>query len=445
MALFFYGASYAFLILSFFTLLKGTVFSISIRRGYLGGIFIFRELFLLVLFGVLLFGVLGVSSFNVVHASELDVHSTGVAIFLSVALLILSISFFSRFVFSRYLMIPNYFRVDYVLPPRHIGTLVRSVSIILILLIFWAHLTGTSHAFIRSVVYSEDLMSVRLSNRYGSSTVGHVMLMLKFSYIFLCLLVSYFGRVSAGKAENVFHMVVVVYAATLPGDKAPLLQVIILALVCFMAKGTFSPKKIFSVGIFSGLFLFLLLYFLVIVQYPGMTLEGFFFYLVDRLGVGQIQGVYEQFSLGLSDWRYILKEVPFSGVFTNPPSFSKDLMLNTLSQNRDASETGVMNSFFIGEAYAIGGFLFVLVSPIIVAFNYCFIAFFVIYFVVKFYMMDLREAQLIGVLFCSSVIMFTGDFNGLLFGKKIFILFFYFFIVFLTFRVIRGLIPFKSG
>ncbi|WP_236042843.1 hypothetical protein [Marinobacter nauticus] len=433
------------LVLFFFRALRGTAFSLSLSRGYLGGIFVFREIFVLVLLGVVLFGVFGSSYFDVVHVLDSEIHFTGAIVFFCVALLILFISFWSQTVFKKYLVFDRVFSLGFDNFPLYIKSLTRSVALLLFVCIFLAHATGMSHAFIKSIFFSQDLMSVRLSNRYSSSTPGHVVMVIKFSYVFLCLLISFFRESFSGKLEKFFYFVLVVYAATLPGDKAPIVQVLILIFVCYIVLRRVSPVKILFVGGVSTLFVFLLVYILVTVQYPDISTEGFFWYLLNRLGVGQIQGVYEQFSLELRDWRYMLVEVPFSGLFVDPPNYSKDLMLNTLGRDQEFSEVGVMNSFFIGQAYAIGGLPFVFVSPLLVAFNYCLINFFVILFLVRLFGFSRSHAQLLGVIFCSSVVMFTGDLNGLLLGKKIFIIAFYFVLVFLVFRFFRFSLPLKKG
>jgi hypothetical protein len=128
-----------------------------------------------------------------------------------------------------------------------------------------------------------------------------------------------------------------------------------------------------------------------------------------------------------------------SGIFGDGKGFSKDLMMATFGYYAHENDIGVMNSFFIGEALAIGGWFLVFVSPLIVAFNFCFISSIIVWiFVIKFDL-GVRNAKLIAPLFASSILMFTGDFNGLLFGKKVFVVIAFMFALYFVQQLLNSL------
>jgi len=76
---------------------------------------------------------------------------------------------------------------------------------------------------------------------------------------------------------------------------------------------------------------------------------------------------------------------------------------------------------------------------LIVAFNFCFISSIIVWiFVIKFDL-GVRNAKLIAPLFASSILMFTGDFNGLLFGKKVFVVIAFMFALYFVQQLLNSL------
>jgi hypothetical protein len=112
-----------------------------------------------------------------------------------------------------------------------------------------------------------------------------------------------------------------------------------------------------------------ILYVVVSFQIPNLNFVNFWIYLYNRLGIGQMEGVYETFSLDeIPEGRYYLHMIPFASLFTHYTNFQKILMMVT--EGYDYASMGVKNSLFIAEAYAIGGWGLTLISPIIVGITY---------------------------------------------------------------------------
>ncbi|MNV56626.1 hypothetical protein D3C71_1489200 [compost metagenome] len=85
--------------------------------------------------------------------------------------------------------------------------------------------------------------------------------------------------------------------------------------------------------------------------------------------------------------------------------------------NAAADETGVVNSFFVGEAFAIGGSVLALLSPAVVALNYCLAIVLLAGFFRRFFGCSPGATKIILQLLIPSTFILTGDIAGLLLGK----------------------------
>lgn len=434
----------AFMFIFIFSM-RGTVFEVSLIRNRLGGVLIFRELFFLVLLGAVFFSVMGVSRFNVVHVREEDVHKIGAVVFCAVFLLFASIAAFSKTIFWKYLSFNKMDETSLSID-RKTKLLLYSVFIVIVLLVVTSHLTGTSHAFIKSIIAGESLLSVRLANRYSSYTPSHINVYLSYACSLGAILIGCFGRRMFSTSAIYVFLLLILYAASMGGGKAPVVQTFVLYFLGHVMQRRYSALSLLVVSLVMLVATLGVVYITVRVQYPGLDFLGFSVYLMDRLGVGQIQGVYEQFSLGLRDFSYIFIEIPFSGYFVEPKMFSKDLMMNTFAIGRNYDETGVMNSLFIGEAYAIGGYVFALMSPIFVAFNYCAVCCMAVYIFQTKFGFCASDAKRIAPVFSSSILMFTGDFNGMLMGKRLIFVASFFVFLYLVSRAFSAVMgPYFRG
>ncbi|GER12848.1 hypothetical protein VHAB30_40310 [Variovorax boronicumulans] len=196
-----------------------------------------------------------------------------------------------------------------------------------------------------------------------------------------------------------------------------------------------NPRKVLLAAPFLVLGPLLLIYFVTKIQFPTLDEVEIVLYLVERLGVGQIQGAYEQFSLRLHDFSYIINEIPFSGMIFNRESFSKDLMMLTGGYGMYLQDIGVMNSFFIGEALAIGGEGLIYISPFLVAFNYCLIAYIAIFFFARIFRVGISNSKKCTSLLIPTLAVFTGDFGGLLVFKKLIAIVGFLMVVFFVYRM----------
>ncbi|WP_126767718.1 hypothetical protein [Aliidiomarina iranensis] len=296
----------------------------------------------------------------------------------------------------------------------------------LIICVLLMHALGLEHAFIKSIFLGEDLLTARFHNTHFANVPTHFRLMVLFLTSLLAILIGLYGRKLYSTSVIGLMLLVLLYSSSIYGAKGPIIKLIILYFIAFSTGNSKHFLKLFIAFFSISVVTAVLLFFVVRVQIPDLNLTSYFEYLLTRLGIGQVQGVYEQFGVQLRDFSYIFDEIPFSGFFTDPPEYSKDLMMATLGFSKEFEEIGVMNSFFVGKAFAIGGYFLVFVSPVIVAFNYCLIVSFVVCSFRKLLYLPKYSAQIISILFVSSVIAFTGDFNGLLFAKRIFLISFFF-------------------
>ena len=145
-------------------------------------------------------------------------------------------------------------------------------------------------------------------------------------------------------------------------------------------------------------------------------------YFINRLGVGQMGGVYEQFNLNLYDPRYVYHSIPFASLFLDYPVFQKDLML--VSEGiLDPTRTGIKNSLFISEASAFG-WLYLILSPFIVGFNTAISIAIIALFLSKFYLSDRILSFKISTFLFLCMNALTGGFSEYMFFKSTIIILF---------------------
>ncbi|MEL6991884.1 MAG: hypothetical protein AAGL92_09935 [Pseudomonadota bacterium] len=175
--------------------------------------------------------------------------------------------------------------------------------------------------------------------------------------------------------------VILVFAAlTSHGSKSPFIFFLIFLTVAWLEKSAlnagkqssgalFAPRRIVAAGLaLAGVFT--LFYFLVVSFFLS---EGgvFWDYFWNRVFVGQMAGVYEQFNLWIYDPAFAWHSVPFASFFVDYPNFHKELMLT--SENRvDPDSIGIKVTFFAAEAYGMFGWLGVIFAPLLMALQYIF-------------------------------------------------------------------------
>jgi hypothetical protein len=228
---------------------------------------------------------------------------------------------------------------------------------------------GFEHAFISALISGGDLLSIRLANVYTSSLPSQIGQVVNVAWWIVAIYVGYLFF-----KKNYFtffiYFSIGFLLASAHGDKAPILQFIIIFGLSF---ASFNGVKISKENIFKIVFIYFpsfyfLLFGVVSLQIPELNFENFNVYLLNRLGVGQMSGVFETFSMSKLEGDFFWHMVPGASLFVDYIPYDKVLMM--VAEGYGFSEMGVKNSFFISEAYGIGGFPLVFLSPFVVGFTY---------------------------------------------------------------------------
>ena len=229
---------------------------------------------------------------------------------------------------------------------------------------------GYKHAFLTSVIEGTPLLKVRLMNKYSSQVPSQVASLVFTAGYLLAIFSGYVGRYSI--ARSVVYLTIALLTLTAPGNKAPL---VIGILLWIFAQGALLPRYLFSLKLFIGLMLIIfiglgLAYLGYYLQAPQSSFGDFEVYLVNRLGVGQMAGMYETLALAtqgyLSESNFYWHMIPFASFFVDYIDYQKYLMM--ISEGYEFAEMGVKNTYFVAEAYAMGGIWLAALSPVIVAF-----------------------------------------------------------------------------
>ena len=368
--------------------------------------------------------------------TEKTMSETSLFIFYALIFLFIFIGFFSKTIFRKYLYLNNYIDDNKYIFYRSF-TLVLYVFQFLLVFIFII-IFGLKHSFISSILGGGSLLDVRLSNSYSGMPTILISFYSFLNILFSCAVGFYFSRFS------VFHKIVlilmIIFFTSFFGGKSPIINSFILLFFSYMS--SFSKIKFnlktFLISIFSFIFILYSLYFIISIQFNSFAENDFFEFIVNRVGVGQIHGVYEQFALQLRNQNYIYHTIPFANFFYDYTPFNKDLMMHTWGYNLGSeSETGVMNSLFIGEALAIGGYNLVFFSPLIVAFNFCLIAYFMVFFLKEIFKFPLKEAQKVSILTVVAFIGFTTDITGVLLFKSLIMIFIFISLIYILFTLVK--------
>lgn len=287
-----------------------------------------------------------------------------------------------------------------------------SVALYLYLVFFY----GVRHAFFDAIFKGESLLNTRLDNKYATSIPSFILSIFNI-FIYFSIIVFSFSKIEK-KSIMLFCVFILLYLLTYDGGKAHLFNGVIIYILIKLSKlnrislNLSSVFKFFLILIF---FIFLLIY-VVKIQYPEFNNEQLTKYFINRLGVGQMGGAYEQFNLNLYDPRYVYHSIPFASLFLDYPVFQKDLML--VSEGiLDPTRTGIKNSLFISEASAFGWFYLIL-SPFIVGFNTAISIALIALFLSKFYLGDRVLSFKISTFLFLCMNALTGGFSEYIFFKS---------------------------
>ncbi len=407
-----FGLLFYFLcVIAFAFLTKNTPLEISFSKKKYIGLIYFKDILVLIVPGVISYAIGEYRNYKYFYINDQDLMaSTFWAIYLIFAFI-----FFLSVLFRLNKSLKFDFQIfsdEYNSNAKRIIKIFYSNLAIILVILTILTLSGTQHALIASFS-GADLIKIRLNNRYsGVPTI--ILSALQFLNIFGWIIygVSYhkFNRFA-----SIFVLLILTFASTYLGNKAAIAMNIFSA---YVAYATAHGLKINYKNIFSFAFILLGISaaFSVMLYYQFKNDSGFdiFSYTMIRGLMGQVSGFYEQMSLQLSDLNYIWHSVPFANLFVSYPIFNKDLMMMTWGANLvNIEDTGVMNSLFGGEAFAVGGYILLAASPFIAAANYFLACFFVSKLLRTVGRLSKDTSALISTVLIASSFSLTADFAGI--------------------------------
>ena len=360
-----------FILLAFFTVcfsyvvFRNTRLDFKPRSGLIWSVWLYKEFFIVLLAPV----VLSLFSNDVFH--DLKYVDSGrifnISLFIIISLLIfIMVLSFSIRILPRYRVWEASARADVDrFEMFSVSAVLAGVSLLVFSLLF----LNVFHALYESIFSSANIRSIRLDNRYHSnfpSQLGQVVTVASFVAAIYCGFLLYLKR----RLSFLLFAILNVFLSSWAGSKAPIVQSFMLIFASYFSFR--CPSFGFFKGIFYGVFYFLFIVFLVYgvvkLQYQDMDFVQFILYLVKRLGVSQMAGVYNSMSIDDLSGEFFWHAIPFSSFFIEYPNYQKELMLYV--NPVDSNSTGMMNSFFISEAYGMGGWALAIMSPFVVGVSY---------------------------------------------------------------------------
>jgi len=346
--------------------LRGTIFDISNLQQNPWPLLWYYEI-LLILVPLVVVSTQGINNIDVLYKAEPGTESqVAIIVILTLIIYILTLAIFLRFFQLR--ARKNKEKTNLYNSEEN---LIYALCIVAMTMLIVFYFLGYKHAFLTSILKGESLLRVRLSNTYNSKVPSQAQSILRLIGYLISALSGYLGKSNLKK--SILFLILSLLILSTPGDKAPVVWGM---LIWLLALGKILPRRLFSLKtvlflIFIICFVFITLYFVVSIQITNLTLEKYFSYLINRLGVGQMAGVYETVGLAKSgaipQGNFYWHMIPGASFFVDYIDFQKFLMMVT--EGVEYTEMGVKNTYFIAEAYAIGGIPFVFLSPIMVGFS----------------------------------------------------------------------------
>lgn len=429
---------YILLIVFFLWSLKKYHVGFSLLNKTFGGILILREIILLIGLSSIFLNIYPIYYFEgFSNTQQSSVVPITFGVWLCLFIYILSLNLGSRITY-------RFFYIKKGSGQSLNGLLFYTLIILVLLYIYVSFSFGVKHAFFNSLFKGEDLLGLRLDNKYSTNMPSFFVSILNIYTYFSIILYGLLAIKS--KIINITIIFIILTLLTYGGGKAPLFQGLLLYfLVSFSSKSNVIKFNISLILKTITLFIFILILmiFIIKVQFPDIDSDQLNVYLINRLGVGQIAGVYEQMNLNLHDPLYIYHSIPFANFFIEYPIFQKDLMM--ISENvLDSSSTGVKNSLFISEASSFG-WLFLLISPFIVGFNTAISIAIIAISLSKFYFNDRVLSFKISTFIFLSMNSISGGFSDFLFFKSTILLFLVLSLLLIFSRVINYILLNKEG
>lgn len=412
---------FSFVLFIFFLysyILKGTIFGLSFKNQSYHGFFILYPIILSIVPSVLLLNTFPITDFWVAFKVKQDsVFYISIIIIISYIFFLLILYFVSR-IYPRYFFISTDYdspcKKKYILVVRF----VISFSLIIILLLWF--IFGQGHSFSLAIMDNVSVSTFRMTISEHPLT--------KFAKYFFIIIGPLIIAIIASpvyvnnKKERVLSVILLLYIASWGGGKEPILILFIVGFIvyCTTNKVKVSIKAIFLSVLFI-LFILFITYHIVLLQYENLNINEFLDYFSQRVFVAQMIGVYEEFNIHLFNTDYIFHGLPFASFFVDYPIFHKDLMM--VSEDRyDATTIGIKNTYFIAEAYGMGGWPLLLISPFIFGVNLAISYIIVLYIFNKLFPYSDGINKLIVSVFLFSYMKVTGGFSDLMLFKNLIML-----------------------
>jgi hypothetical protein len=285
------------------------------------------------------------------------------------------------------------------------AAMVAGIGLFLISLIFFSY----RHALISSVLSGESLLRIRLENNYISKLPSQFAQLISISW--------WIGSIYSGIliyrkkwSDFLLYGLMTFFLASARGDKAPMITCILIISFSYISVQGFkySLGKLFKYLLLFLPFLYFLLYLIVGLQIPDLSIKIFNKYLLSRVGVGQMAGVFETFSIQKIDGDFFWHIIPGASFISDYIPYEKVLMMVT--EGYGYSDMGVKNSLFISEAYGIGGMPLAIFSPFIVGASYGLGLYFLHIFITKFFSGSVSTIYTLPIYILSSSL--TGGFSS---------------------------------
>jgi len=242
-----------------------------------------------------------------------------------------------------------------------------------IVLLITFYFLNYKHAFLFSLIEGKPLLVIRLANKYFArvpSQIASILPLVGYLLAGVAGILSYQGR-----TKSLFYLLFALFFLTASGGKAPPLKGV---LIWALAQQAVMPQRLWSMKslylLLLGVVLLLVFYPVVVLQMPNLDFQDYLIYLFNRLGVGQMAGMFETIGLAqtqsLPEGTFYWHTIPGAHFFVDYIDYQKALMMTV--EGYSYTTMGVKNTYFVAEAYAIGGKSLAIFSPIIVAFSLSF-------------------------------------------------------------------------
>ena len=340
---------------------------LDFSSGKLWSLLIYRELFL-ILIPLILVNVFGLAYFPMAIRNAKDEDSfviSLISIYAAVCFVI------SLCVFSRVFKIDiNRVEVLKAIDAKKLSRFVKGalwygLLVLAISTLFFEY----KHAFLYATLGGENLIQNRLHNAYLSGIPSQ----LSVGLVFCSKIIAIYSGLSLYKKKirsGLSYMAVAAVFASAAGDKAPVLMCLVIGSISYYSlKGVkISARLFFYTGLIGLPAVYFLTFLVVGLQISELSIVDFNVYLLSRIGVGQMAGTFETFSIPRLSGDFYWHAIPFASLFVDYPIYDKQLMMAV--EGYGLHEMGVKNSLFISEAYGMGGWPLVFASPIVVGFSY---------------------------------------------------------------------------